>query len=341
MERLGIRRKAKFNLVKDIKSNDMFGKSVYGKDRYGKTQANISKESKEVISAGWTIYDPAERGFILKPKCEAPIKDWINRRNPLSYWIAVCITNHSNNTIDCFELEFETTSLLEIEGVYVEGFERAISYYKERASKTGRIKYVITIPEESPISLPKRGSLRLYIDIHSDECGQHYTLEKGLIRTEHYNIPLPDLDFYYSCELSNIRKDRKVVEMSYAESFIDRTLAFVLNESVEDLDKVISCYWGMLGLVKAKERRVMRYVNLLSKLEELAGNTKFYNLICDCMNIEVLKDPNVKKNLDQLRKMPDYDALLSEKTLKKIEDCLIDALLYLTDIKLKSFTIDL
>ena len=340
MERLGIRRKAKFDLVKVINSDDMFGKSVYGKDKYEKIQANVPKDPKGAISAGWTIYDPAKSGFILKPKCEAPIKDWIDKRNPLSYWIAVCITNNSNNIIDCFELEFETSSLLEIEGVYVEGFERAISYYRERASKTGRIKYVISIPEESPISIPKRGSLRLYIDIHSDECGRYYSLERGLIRTDYSNIPLSDLDFYYSCELSNIRKDRKVVEESYAESFINHTIAFVLRETVGDIDRVVNCYWGMLGLVKAGEKRVMRYVNLLSKLEKLAGNTKFYKQIYNCLRIAFLLDPNVRKSLDQLRKMPDYDALLSEETLKKIEDCLIDALLNLTDIKLKNFTSD-
>jgi len=94
---------------------------------------------REIISAGWTIYDPAKRVFILKPKCEAPMREWINKHDPLSYWIAVCIINHSGNSIDCFELEFETSKLLKIKGVYVEGFEGNIPYHKERASKLGRL----------------------------------------------------------------------------------------------------------------------------------------------------------------------------------------------------------
>jgi len=151
-----------------------------------------------------------------------------------------------------------------------------------------------------------------------------------MVRTGYGNIPLADLDFYYSCELSNIRRDRKVVEEPYAKSFINNVIAYILRESVRDLDRVVNCYWSMLGLTKAGERRVMRYVTLLSKLEELAGNTKFYKLICDCISTEFLHDPKVNKSLDQLKKMPDYDVLLSEETLKKIEDCLIDALLHLT-----------
>ncbi len=278
----------------------MYGKSIYGVDRYG-----VVPSVEPKIRTGWTVYDPVKRDFVFKPKCEASIRRWIEGHDLLSYWIAVCITNNSDIPINCFELEFETSNLLEIEGVYVEGYEERIPYRTKDSSKIGRIRYVITIPEELPISIPKRGSLRLFIDIHSNRCGQHYMIENSLIRTEdEKSSRLTDIDFYYSCELSNIREDREILKEDYAKGIVDSTLFYSLKDLVKDIDRVIQCYWSIVKLVQAGERNAMTYVELLKKLEDLAGNTKFYyKTIYDCFSIAFSRDPNGKQ-LGAVEKIP-------------------------------------
>ena len=285
------------------------------------------------ISAGWTIYDPAEQKFIFTPKCEKPIKEWINKYDPFSYWIAVCITNESEEPITSFELEFETSNLLEVKSVYVEGRDKPIRFEKERTNRIGRIKYIISIPEEYGISIPRGGSKRIYINIYTDHCGQRYFIESGIVRTENSIVKLSDLDFFYSCQLLNIKEEPELIKTKEGQELIENTFKekFGINWK-----KVLEITNGIFRLIDSKELRAIKYVDAVKILKDVSNDKviqEFYRDLVIRMKKVFAESKTLTKTFDQLLKNPDYNEVLCEEDLHKILSCLIDTIYNLTTKK--------
>ena len=58
-------------------------------------------KSSSLITIERTIYDPLIRNFaISSSRPLVNVRDWINRHDPSSYWLVVCVHNHGNHPID-------------------------------------------------------------------------------------------------------------------------------------------------------------------------------------------------------------------------------------------------
>ena len=301
---------------------------VYVKKLINSTKS-VYTTTKTNISAGWAIYDPVKQDFVpFRPQCETSIRDWINRYGPLNYWLAVCITNNSDQPINRFEIEFEVSSLLEVRRVYVQGFEGKIPFHREKGSRVGSVKYTITVPEELGVAIPIKGSKRIYIDLHSKVCGQRYTIENGRIRAENTEVKLNDLDFWYSCEIYNIYEKPELANTREGRKLIEQIISIKLEKLDRNrLRDVITYYNHMHELIDEGVKTAMKYVNDLIVLRNLVGDTEFYRYLEKGFG-KVFARRCVKK-LDQLINMPDYEVQLPDEALREMRKILIDALKHL------------
>jgi hypothetical protein len=280
---------------------------------------------RDGISVGWTIYDPAKQRFVLKPKCEKPIGEWIQKHDPFSYWIAVCITNEREEPITAFELEFEAPTLLEVKGAYVEGLEAEVPVTTVKGGFQ-RLKHVVTVSEHLGVSIPPKGSKRVYIDIHSKACGNDYTIENGVVRTENAMAKLNDLDFHYSCELLNVKENPKMIETDMGRKLMEYTFKEKFGEHWK---KVLEITNDIIGLIDSKERRAIKYVDKIVLLKNVSNDRVFQEFYKDLeYRIErvFLESPCPVKFRQFLKNNPNYNAELREEDLQKILSCLTDSL---------------
>jgi len=177
--------------------------------------------------------------------------------------------------------------------------------------------------------------LRLFVDIHSNVCGQRYLIENGTIRTENTTISLNDLDFYYSCELRNIIEEPEMFKTEEGQKLLENTFKRKFGDHWRD---ILDIYNNFNELIDAKELRAMKYVRLIQKLEKISNNEEFRNFYSYLeSNVKKIFAESIElartsggKTYDQLVKNPDYNAKLSEDDLQKIFTAMIDAIKWLT-----------
>ena len=160
-----------------------------------KTQSSITIER--------TIYDPLIQGFtISSSRPLVNVKDWINRHDPFSYWLVICVHNHGNHPIDEWGIELESSSTLQILETVIEGSDERV-HLQVSNPKPWLIKSVFGIPHQRGIVIPRSGSRRVYFRLGSESCGVSHSIE-GKFITGDTETEIREKQFQHSCDVATL-----------------------------------------------------------------------------------------------------------------------------------------
>jgi HEAT repeat protein len=176
-----------------------------------------------------TIYDPCKRDFIEKPLPR--MKQWINSHDPGAYWFVVSLQNSSDNIIEGWDVELETSSALKIEEAKIEGFEIEIPHEAHLGS------FKISVPKEYGIVIPKRGAQRVYFKLRAEKPKTMYEISgvfKSKITGE---VPIRAKEFKYLCDAG---MPPEAVKAELKKTFSEKEAArLALSfKTVQELDRM-------------------------------------------------------------------------------------------------------
>ncbi|PKL62276.1 MAG: hypothetical protein CVV31_07215, partial [Methanomicrobiales archaeon HGW-Methanomicrobiales-2] len=117
-----------------------------------KTQSSVTIER--------TIYDPLTRDFTISSfRPLVNVRDWINRHDPSSYWLVICVHNHGDHPLDEWGIELESSSTLQILETGIEGSDEQVRLLVSNP-QPWLIRSVLGIPHQRGIVIPRGGSRR-------------------------------------------------------------------------------------------------------------------------------------------------------------------------------------
>jgi len=201
--------------IQDLRSKNgtyLDGEIVYGVSEINKTSEirlgsaklkvivdvpTFEAKAGQLISIERAIYDPCKRNFIegALPR----MKEWINRYDPGAYWFAISIQNNSGKTIEEWGVELETSSALKIREARVEGIDYKIELH-ETYPEPFKSKYIIGVPKEYGIVIPKSGAQRVYFKLRADKPKTTYEIS-GVFKSEvSGDVPIRAKEFKYLCD---------------------------------------------------------------------------------------------------------------------------------------------
>jgi hypothetical protein len=162
-----------------------------------KTTARDIEKKEAPITIERAIYDPCKRDFI---EGQLPrMKEWINRYDPGTYWLALSIQNNTERAIDEWGVELETSSALKVEEARVEGIDYKIEL-RETHPEPYKNKYAIGVPKEYGIVIPKGGAQRVYFKLRAEKPKTTYEIT-GVFKSEMTGeVPIRAKEFKYLCD---------------------------------------------------------------------------------------------------------------------------------------------
>ncbi|MCK4736268.1 MAG: hypothetical protein KAT65_27695, partial [Methanophagales archaeon] len=163
----------------------------------GEHEVEMPIVKKEHLIIERAIYDPCKRDFI--ERALPRMKDWIERHDPGAYWFAISIQNNSDKTIDEWGVGLETSSALKVKEARVEGMEYKIELH-ESYPELFKSKYIIGVPKEYGLVIPKGGAQRVYFKLRAEKPKTTYEIG-GVFKSEiSGDVPIRAKEFKYLCD---------------------------------------------------------------------------------------------------------------------------------------------
>lgn len=167
-----------------------------------------------------TIYDPLIQNFIISSSRPlVNVRDWIDRHDPSSYWLVICVQNHGNHPIDEWGIELDSSSTLQILETAIEGSDEQVRLQFSNP-KPWLIKSLLGVPHQRGIVIPRGGSRRVYFRLGSESCGISHSI-KGRFITSDTEVEIREKQFQHSCDVATlgvaIQQDPKIA-VQYAEN---------------------------------------------------------------------------------------------------------------------------
>ena len=150
-----------------------------------------------------TIYDPLTRDFtISSSRPLVNVRDWINRHNPSSYWLVICVHNHSNHPIDEWGIELESSSTLQILETVIEGSGGQVRLQVSNPKPWLQLS-TFGVPHNRGIVIPRGGSRRIYFRLGSESCGVSHSI-KGRFIASDAEVEIREKQFQHSCDVATL-----------------------------------------------------------------------------------------------------------------------------------------
>ena len=160
-------------------------------------------KTRSSITIERTIYDPLTRDFIISSSRPlVNVRDWINRHDPSSYWLVICVHNHGNHTIDEWGIELESSSTLQILETVIEGSDGRVHPQISNPRPWLR-KSILGIPHHLGIVIPRGGSRRVYFRLGSESCGISHSIKGRLIASD-AEVGIREKQFQHSCDVATL-----------------------------------------------------------------------------------------------------------------------------------------
>ena len=169
-----------------------------------------------------TIYDPLIRNFtISSSRPLVNVRDWINRHDPSSYWLVICVHNHGNHTLDEWGLELEYSSTLRIIETAIEGSDEQVRLQISNP-KPWLVRSLLGVPHQRGIVIPRGGSRRVYFRLGSESCGISHSI-KGRFITSDAEVEIREKQFQHSCDVATLGlaiQQSPAIAVQYAENVL-------------------------------------------------------------------------------------------------------------------------
>jgi predicted negative regulator of RcsB-dependent stress response len=171
--------------------------------------------AKPPITVERTVYDPLARKFVVSsPRPLSNVKNWIDRHDPASYWLVVCVHNHGDRTIEDWGIELDSSSSLKILDAAIEGIDGQMPLHTTHP-KPWLIQSILGISHHHGIVIPRDGSRRVYFRLGSESCGVSHTIQ-GRFIAKGAEAEILAKQFLHSCDVATLgmamRQDPTVAE---------------------------------------------------------------------------------------------------------------------------------
>ncbi len=170
-----------------------------------------------------SIYDPVTQKFIIsKERPLVNVQDWIQRKDPCSYWFILCVHNNTDSLIDEWGVELDSSSSLKILECHIEGLEHTPALI-ESHPVPWQSKWSVGVPRHFGITLPREGSRRLYFKLSSTTCGVSHSIHGHLVAPGGILIPIREKLFDHSCDVATLPMALSLYPAA-AEQYIENLL---------------------------------------------------------------------------------------------------------------------
>lgn len=150
-----------------------------------------------------TVYDPLARNFNISfPRPLVNVRDWIDRHDPSSYWLVICVHNHGNHPIDEWGIELESSSTLQILETVIEGSDDQVRLQVSNP-KPWLMQSTFGVSHHRGIVVPRGGSRRVYFRLGSESCGISHSI-KGRFITSDTETEIREKQFRHSCDVATL-----------------------------------------------------------------------------------------------------------------------------------------
>jgi len=153
-----------------------------------------------------SIYDPVNQKFIIsKEHSLVNVQNWIQRKDPSSYWLILCVYNNTDSLIDEWGVELDSSSSLKILECHIEGLEHKPALI-ESHPVPWQSKWSVGIPRHFGITLPRGGSRRLYFKLSSTTSGVSHSISGHMVAPDGIQIPIREKLFDFSHLISKYQE---------------------------------------------------------------------------------------------------------------------------------------
>ena len=271
-----------FNQALEIDPNDLLAKEnreialkkIAENERESKAAPPRSGErthaspppGQPAITVERTVYDPLTQGFVVSTaRPLANVKTWIGRHDPASYWLVVCIHNHSDRTIEEWGIELDSSSSLKILDAAIEGVDGTVSLHTTHP-KPWLVRSMLGVSHHRGITIPRNGSRRVYFRLGSESCGVSHTIQ-GTFIAEHTKAAIRAKQFHHSCDVATLGEVMKE-DPNMAEHYLYCHLPRYINASKQMID-IVQC--RPRGEIEALPGKLK---NLIGALETAGASPK-------------------------------------------------------------------
>jgi len=197
------------------------------------SKKNIKREDFPPLYKSITIereiYDPCKRDFI---EGQLPrMKEWIDRYDKGAYWFAVSIQNDTNETIEEWSVELETSAALKVKDAKIEGIEIEIPHEAHLNS------FKISVPKEYGIVIPKGGAQRVYFKLRADKPKTTYEISGVFKSAITGDVPIRAKEFKYLCD-TGVSPEAVKAELKKTFSEKDAARLVISFKTVQELDRM-------------------------------------------------------------------------------------------------------
>ena len=270
---------------------------------------------RKSITIERTVYDPLTQDFIVSSSRPlVNVKDWIDRHDPNSYWLVICVHNHGDHAIDEWGIELNSFSSLKVVDTYIEGHEGGVTVMKSHPMPW-LSRWVFGVSHQAGIVIPRGGSRRIYIKLGSDACGVSHSITGRFMVSQGVEVPIREKTFTHSCDVATLRvalsKDPAIAE-TYAQNIIlrdyERDTGLKILQSLRQVQE-INQYCALQNYDKVL--RGMR--NLAATLEVTNAGDNLTNPVKQCCNaLEILGDREASVERAQQCCSDIYDIWINE-----------------------------
>jgi len=244
---------------------------------------------RQSITIERTVYDPLSQDFIVSSSRPlVNVKDWIDRHDPNSYWLVICVHNHGDHAVDEWGIELDSSSSLRVLDAAIEGIDGQVHLMTSNP-KPWLVRSILGISHHRGIVIPRDGSRRVYFRLGSESCGTAHTIQ-GRFITGSVKIPIREKTFTHSCDVATLRvalsKDPAIAE-KYAGNIIrheyDRDTALKLLRSLKIVQEIDQCC-----TLQDYDEILNRMQLLAGTLENIQAGEKLTRLVkqnCDALTI--------------------------------------------------------
>jgi len=248
--------------------------------------------TRQSITIERTVYDPLIRDFIVSsPRSLVNVRNWIDRHDPNSYWLVVCMRNYGDRAIDEWGIELVSSSSLRVLDATIEGIDGQV-HLTTSNPKPWLIRLILGVPHHRGIVIPRDGSRRVYFRLGSESCGISHTI-RGTFITGNVEIPIREKTFTHSCDIATLRaalSSEPAAAERYTQSIIrreyDRETALKLLRSFKLVQEIDQC------CILQKYDEILNRMQLLAgTLESIQAGNKVTHLVQQgCVALEILGD---------------------------------------------------
>ena len=197
-----------------------------------------------------TIFDPVTTGFLLSSKRDLPnVRQWIMSHDPTSYWYVVCIKNPLNRPVDEWGISLEMGKAVGISDIFIANRDDyvGVDEYTDK-EKPWVKKFNFGFSRHDGVVIPRDGSLRLYIKMHSKACNVDVRISGKFVAEGFKSIEILEKRFTFACDVQNYKtaltanpeKAKNMTENVLKRSF-DPDTARVLLHAFNQIRDINQC----------------------------------------------------------------------------------------------------